>query len=252
MAIDLNRGGHGCTKTSGLTLVELMVVVAMTGILTAMMLPALSTAKEKSRRAVCKNNERQIINQLQIFSENEEFLPSCADDKGQYHSIILSDAVFTNLTDYAGSSDIFYCPNVVFGSGPVSQRIPNIGIVIGYSYLATNIAGSAKAPDVTVEPMKMPNTPNYLLVADANFWTPSSASSGYFPPAMKMAPHTPMGAAIKQGTTFTVGLPGDSLASIGAAGGNSAFADGHVEWRTLSQMHTNSASTMTDDAFGVW
>ena len=73
MAIDLNRGGHGCTKTSGLTLVELMVVIAMTGILTAMMLPALSTAKEKSRRAVCKNNERQIIDLLQIISGKRNF-----------------------------------------------------------------------------------------------------------------------------------------------------------------------------------
>src|SRR5580658_4474554 len=120
MAIAHNRGKDGRATTAGLTLVELMVVVAMTALLSAIMLPALSTAKEKSRRAVCKNNVRQLFQVMEMYADDyEQFLPSCADDKGYYHSIILSDAIFTNLVDMAGgNSNIFYCPNIEFGSGP--------------------------------------------------------------------------------------------------------------------------------------
>ena len=100
MAIAHNRGKNGRATIAGLTLVELMVVVAMTALLTAIMLPALSTAKEKSRRAVCNSNERQLLQATEMYADDSlQFLPSCADDKGDYHSIILSDEVFSNLVD---------------------------------------------------------------------------------------------------------------------------------------------------------
>ena len=258
MAIALNRRRNGRAKTAGLTLVELLVVVAMTALLSAIMLPALSTAKEKSRRAVCKSNQRQVLQVMVMYSdENNQFLPGCGDDKGYYHSIILSDAVFTNLVDYAdGGSNILYCPNIAFGSASngVPQHIPNIGYVIGYSYLADSIALSSKSPDTIVLPVKMQtigSSTNELL-ADANYWTGSSAAPGYFPAQMKVAPHTSTGAATYQNTSFTVGLPGDSVASLGAVGGNIGYYDGHVEWRTLPQMQTNTASSLSDYNFGAW
>jgi len=253
----LNRRNKG-RKTAGLTLVELLVVIAMTAILSALMLPALSTAKEKSRRAICASNLHQLYMVMQEYSldpNNDNYLPSCADDKGYYHSIVLSDAVFTNLVALGGgNSNILYCPNIVFGSGPnnVQQHIANIGYVIGYSYLENSIDTSDKAPDYTVVQKKWPSTSTNELLADANYWVPSSVTSDYFKPAMKVAPHTAMGAAMSQGSSFTIGLPGESSASIGAVGGNVAYIDGSVIWRNLLKMQTNYASSSLNEAYGIW
>jgi prepilin-type N-terminal cleavage/methylation domain-containing protein/prepilin-type processing-associated H-X9-DG protein len=44
----------------GLTLVELLVVVAVIGVLVALLLPAIQSAREASRRTACANNLRQL------------------------------------------------------------------------------------------------------------------------------------------------------------------------------------------------
>ena len=69
--------------STGFTMVELAVVVALMSILSALLLPALSGAKEKARRAICKGNMRQVyLVAMNYANDNEDSLPSASDNFG--------------------------------------------------------------------------------------------------------------------------------------------------------------------------
>ena len=167
------------------------------------------------------------------------------------HSIRLSDATFTNFVQLASSSSIFYCPNLVFYSAPNAVVThSNYGYVIGYSYLANAIETTTKGNDYWTSPTKITDFGTNELIADANYWNPNQ-SAGSFPGAMKVAPHRPMGAAVSDGSSFTVGLNGKTSTDLGAAGGNIGYLDMSVVWRNIKQMQTYSASS-TFDGYGNW
>jgi len=58
------------------TLVELLVVVAIIGVLVALILPAVQSAREAARRMSCGNNLRQIGLGLQNFESTFKYFPS--------------------------------------------------------------------------------------------------------------------------------------------------------------------------------
>jgi Tfp pilus assembly protein PilE len=246
----LHRRNDEQAGSAGFTMVELAVVIAMTAILSALLLPALSSAKEKSRRAVCKSNMRQLYFVFSMYCDNNsDFLPSAADNYGNYHSIRLSDSTFTNLvTEYAdGVSNIFYCPNLVFNAGPSGVAAhDSYGYIIGYSYLAKDVQTTTKGADSTLVPIKLTTaSPTNKLLADANYWASGQSTSG---PMLKMAPHTASGASMGPATSASGAT---NSAGLGAMGGNVELYDGSVTWRTISSMQTYSASSL-NDADGNW
>lgn len=237
------RGG-----SAGFTLLELMVVITISGILTALLLPALSSAKEKSRRCVCKANLEELITALNLYAndnQNGDFMPSAADNSGNYHAIILSDFAFTSLASakYLGSTNCFYCPNLAYATGQMGGYKPNQGYTIGYSYLATNgLSASLKGPFNSVTPQRITDTLGPIF-ADANYWTG----------AMTIAPHGSTGSTILASVSVAapVAPAATNSAAAGAVGGNEGYVDGHVDWKSIQSMKTYPASN-DGSAFGSW
>jgi prepilin-type N-terminal cleavage/methylation domain-containing protein/prepilin-type processing-associated H-X9-DG protein len=115
----------------GFTLIEVLVVVAIIGILSAIIFPVFSRAREKSRQATCANNLRQIALATQMYS---------ADNNGKYpfwfNEFRESNPLPSNkpgigwavrISPYIKSNAIFQCPT---DSVPASDD-PDAALIIG-------------------------------------------------------------------------------------------------------------------------
>ena len=62
----------------GFTIFELLIVIAVIGILIALLLPALSTTRESARRSMCSANQKQLALAVLMYQETRATYPTSA------------------------------------------------------------------------------------------------------------------------------------------------------------------------------
>jgi prepilin-type N-terminal cleavage/methylation domain-containing protein len=161
------------------TLVELLVVIAVIGILAALLLPVLARAKDRAKRTQCMNNLRQFnLGLIMYGSDNREQLPVM---NGGLWAWDLPVSIATALNDHGVTRSIMYDPGFPeMNQDGLWNYIGRAGTpyrVIGY---AMTFPGTASVTDtnwnrtITPQPITVgditlpaPNPSDRVLVAGA-------------------------------------------------------------------------------------
>ncbi|PAW77919.1 MAG: hypothetical protein B9S32_09795 [Verrucomicrobia bacterium Tous-C9LFEB] len=220
----------------GLTLMELLVVMAILSVLIALLLPAVKNMREGARRAECVHNLKQIASALFTYaSDHDGMLPPVSTSwppPGQdytwgkaiweyagYSSSAFQFKVF-DLCQLppAKGKNIFRCPSMKFAvknprANEINSNKFSYGLNSGPLTMAADLPWSAR----WTTPIRL-NLATYatrtVMVAEVSF--PLGDWSGYNE-YWGLISHT--------------------------AGANFLFYDGHVEWMSLSTVPTSASDT---------
>jgi prepilin-type N-terminal cleavage/methylation domain-containing protein len=100
----------GRQKGVQFTLIELLVTIAIIAILASLLLPALTTAKERGHRTVCKSNLRQMTLAAMVYAgDSEDQLFNHTRNFGDWFTQCISDPMYMAVSNYAGDR-VLDCP----------------------------------------------------------------------------------------------------------------------------------------------
>jgi prepilin-type processing-associated H-X9-DG protein len=259
---ECRRTGRSGRPALGFTIVELLVVIGIIVLLISIAIPALSTAREASRRTVCASNLRQLAQGIFAYAtDHDSALPvhhglqaptGAATPTGQdlwdlakpTRNVIMGSPPYApDLPGPDARRHIFYCPSNLdrdmdadwFGAQTqlfsrtgycflVQRDVPQAGVQGGFRPLTwPNVSLLVSTMHETNPVTHDPNPASRELITDIVAGDNASTQS----------PPTNFGTinGIVPVTPTTNHMRGHV-----PAGGNVCFLDGHVEWRQYGDM----------------
>lgn len=213
----------------GFTLLELLVVIAIIAILAALLLPVLSSAKQKAWQASCLNNHKQLALAWRMYSD---------DNAG---ALVIDD--YTEGTNY---------PSWIHGDMAFPDDATNVALIqSGLLYNFVNNPGIYRCPADQTSHDRSYSMQEQLAPYDSGQPSDYEASIGYpgYPPMysenqIRITPPSSTVVFLDENPItindgfFAIPISGntwyDDPAAWHSHGCNFSFADGHVEhWRWM-------------------
>ena len=248
-----NRAGRFFAEKGGraaFTLIELLVVIAIIAILAAMLLPALSAAKEKARTIQCLNDMKQITVAWTVYiGDNNDWLPKnwvngsggqsplgswvTGDVNGLPGETNVADIMNGTLYPYVKSLTVYICPDEVLVNG----QLPVRGVSIN------NRMGGADSTDAAeynlFDSMAQCLGPNYPLFKKSTAINNPSPAAALV--CIDESQNTIDDGMLCVNWTQWVNSP----TVRHSKGATFSFADGHVERWKWQGLNTEQSSSVT-------
>ncbi|MDP6904323.1 MAG: prepilin-type N-terminal cleavage/methylation domain-containing protein [Verrucomicrobiota bacterium] len=229
MISDRNLAGR--RRLRAFTLVELLVIIALLGVLFSMMTPAMVKAVAKAQEVYCLNNLRNIsVGQILYSQDHDNHLTPHAMNQKPPSNAIVPNSKMTMWPDlletYVGDRRAFRCPCMKCDL----ERGMGFGMNLGVAgeFMVESVVKAPHASQIT-------NPALAIYFADAAFITPETMRR----PMSEWQEDTsrPLG-------SWTIRTPADRfwnwlptrVIPRHGARSNVGFVDGHVESRAIRQL----------------
>lgn len=205
-------------RSQAFTLIELLIVIVIIGLLTALLLPALSTAREHARKTRCASNMKQVALGMTLYwGDYGEQFPATIHD-----TYDLDRALWGQLVEpYVHGRAVFRCPAL----GPTTNEgvhyfnFFQFFLTVPFGYNRTYLGHPDKP--IPMAKVKRPSETVLMMDTKNDFSEGGDLHSGWF------EIYAPSEGIL------------EPLAFRHSGGANAAFVDGRIKWTTPHSVSSN-------------